>query len=217
MRALLFLVVAYFTAMECAAAETYWVRLSHTWRPLATGLVPEEPDTANGPNEPIIFKGQILPGLPSIYDAPGTVDGNDGYVDRGATIVGTRDAANNFTSTGYWWAIAVTAWDQSFLVGSKPDPTELIGGDAPLTLHDDLNMEDVTFHIPSYDWIKVDVLCGDDRDKIITEYKNNYGGKRIFDYLSSLESQQPRAKFLKGLTLAGGTTWRASWRRGSRA
>jgi hypothetical protein len=35
--------------------------------------------------------------------------------------------------------------------------------------------------------------------------------------LSSLERQRRRAKSFKGLVLAGGALWRASWRRGSRA
>jgi hypothetical protein len=38
-----------------------------------------------------------------------------------------------------------------------------------------------------------------------------------FPFLSSLERQRRRAKSFKGLVLAGGALWRASWRRGSRA
>ena len=35
--------------------------------------------------------------------------------------------------------------------------------------------------------------------------------------LSSLERQRGRSKFLRGLARAGGTAWRASWRRGCAA
>jgi transposase-like protein len=35
--------------------------------------------------------------------------------------------------------------------------------------------------------------------------------------LSSLERQRTRSKFLRGLALAGGTAWRASWHRGCAA
>ena len=43
------------------------------------------------------------------------------------------------------------------------------------------------------------------------------GERRETENLSSLEPQRTRSKFLSGLALAGGTGWRASWHRGSKA
>lgn len=104
-----------------AAADTYWVRLNHALDKLSTGLVTQSPDTANGPNEPILFMGQIIPN--KFFEVPGTRDGNDTYIEWGFVIKCKRDE-HGCADTGYEWAIVTTKVGEYFLVGSISFPLD---------------------------------------------------------------------------------------------